>query len=467
MNTELMLPLFLLLLALTAFFNLAEMALVAARSSVLEREGNGKEAETVLALKKRPGLFLAAIRAGDLVTDLLTGAFVVSWIEGLIRAGLAGLPAIGRYEGGIALLGAFAVVSYIVLVFADLAPKSIALGAPERAAMLIASPLRLLILLARPFLAALEGSNSLVLRLLGVKPQSEDRVTQEEIRRVLSEGLSAGALLSFERSMMDRVLDLDHRSVRTVMTGRRHIEFLASRPRSPSPPAADFGNGTPAAEMDGERLREAVLGARASRLPVAEEGNLDRLVGIVSRADVLAGLTRGETIDLAAKSVPPTYVPENASVLGVLEILKSVPGHMVIVVDEFGSVVGLATLADVLEAVAGEVARHEDPPLQTEAGHLGSQADGSYIVSGSEPVDDVAEILPLAAPVDRGYKTMAGLVIDRLRRIPCEGDTVDLPALTIEVISVRRGAVKTLKLVSKEGDRHPGGPLSPRAQPFR
>lgn len=210
----------------------------------------------------------------------------------------------------------------------------------------------------------------------------------------------------------------------------------------------------PATEMDGERLREAVLGARASRLLVAEEGDLERLVGIVSRADVLAALARGEAIDLAAQTVPPTYVPENASVLGVLEILKSAPGHMVIVVDELGSVVGLATLADVLEAVAGEVARHEGSPLWMEAGHLSPEADGSCIVSGSEPVDDVAEIVPLTAPTARGYKTMAGLVIDRLRRIPCEGDTVDLPALTIEVVSVRRGAVKTLKLV-------------PREQPFR
>jgi putative hemolysin len=302
-------------------------------------------------------------------------------------------------------------VSYVILVFADLAPKSIALSAPEQSAMLIASPLRLLIVVARPFLATLEGSNALVLKILGLKPQSEARITQQEIRRVLSEGLSAGALMSFERSMMERVLDLDHRSVRTVMTGRRYIDLLAT-------------------DMEDDKLREAVLSAKASRLLLAEDGNLDRLVGIVSRADVLAGLSRGGKVDLSAITVPPAYVAENASVLSVLETLKSVPVHMVIVVDEFGSVVGLATLADVLEAVAGDVTTLNGAAMQKEVSHFRSEPDGSYIISGNLPVDDVVDTIPFTTPTDRGYKTTAGLVVDRLRRIPFAGETVDLPSLT-------------------------------------
>jgi putative hemolysin len=281
---------------------------------------------------------------------------------------------------------------------------------------------------ARPFLAALESCNAMVLKILGVKPQSEDRITQQEIRRVLSEGLSAGALMSFERSMMERVLDLDHRSVRTVMTGRRYIDVLAT-------------------DMDESKLREAVLGAKASRLLVAEEGNLDKLVGIVSRADALAGLARGGQVDLSAIAIPAAYVSENASVLGVLETLKSLPVHMVIVVDEFGSVVGLVTLADVLEAVAGDITSPQGVAMEKEVSHFHPQPDGSYIVSGNLPVDDVAETVAFTAPIDRGYKTMAGLVIDQLRHIPCEGETVNLPSLKIEVVSVDHGVVKTLKLI--------------------
>jgi putative hemolysin len=432
MSSAQMFTLFLALLALTAFFNLAEMALVAARASNLRSADNAKAAENVLTLKKQPGLFLAAIRAGDLITDLLIGAFVVTWIEDLIRSGLHGLPLVGAYASAFAAFATFVIVSYIILVFADLAPKSIALSSPERAAMLIASPLRLLILLARPFLAVLEVSNSLVLRVLGVKPQGEENVTQEEIRRVLSEGLSAGALLSFERSMMERVLDLDHRSVRTVMTGRRHIQFLQT-------------------DSDADKLRGAVLEATASLLLVTDQANLDKLIGIVSRADVLAAIAKGETVDLAAMATAPAYVAEHASVLSVLETLKRIRFHMVMVVDEFGSLMGLVTLADVLEAVAGDVTTDDGAFGDAEERPLEKDADGSYLVPGDQPVDDIVEAMLLPPPVARNYKTMAGLVIDRLRRLPHEGEVIEFPTLRIEVISIEQGAVKNLRLIPKQG----------------
>jgi putative hemolysin len=423
---------FLVLLALTAFFNLAEMALVAARASMLESAGNVKAANTALTLKKQPGLFLAAIRAGDLITDLLTGAFVVTWIEDFMRSGLRGLPVVGAYVSAFAGFAAFIIISYIILVFGDLVPKSIALGAPERVAMLIAHPLRLLILVARPFLGVLEVSNSLVLRVLRVNPQTEERVTEEEIRGILSKGLSAGVLLSFERSMMERVLDLDRRSVRTVMTGRRHIQFLPT-------------------DCDAEKLRGAVLEATASRLLVADEGNLDKLIGIVSRADVLAAIAKGETVDLGAMAAAPVYVAEHASALSILETLKRIALHMAVVVDEYGSLVGLVTLADVLEAVAGDITTDAGTDGNAAERPLEKEMDGTYVVPGEQPVDDIVEALLLPAPLARNYKTMAGLVTDRLRRIPREGEVIELPTLRIEVISIQQGAVKCLRLIPKQG----------------
>ncbi len=344
---------------------------------------------------------------------------------------LRGLPFLGAYTSALAGFAAVVVISYIVLVFADLVPKSIALSAPERAAMLIASLLGLLILVARPFLAVLEVSNSLVLRILGVKTQNEETVTEDEIRRVLSEGLSAGALLSFERSMMERVLDLDRRSVRTVMTGRRHIQFLQT-------------------DSDADKLKGAVFKATASLLLVTDQGNLDQLIGIVSRADVLAAIAKGETIDLVAMATAPAYVAEYASVLSVIETLKRTAFHVAIVVDEFGSLMGLVTLADVLEAVAGDVTTDDVALGDAEERPLEQEVDGSYLVPGEQPVDDIVEALLLPAPDARNYKTMAGLVIDRLRRLPLEGEVVELPTLQIEIISIEGGTVKKLRLIPKK-----------------
>lgn len=423
-----MLALFVCLLALTAFFNLAEMALVAARTSGLERAENQNAARTVLALKRRPGLFLAAIRAGDLVTDLLTGAFVVTWLEEVIRSALAGHPAVSPYAAPIATVGAFLLVSYVVLVFGDLAPKSVALGAPERSAMLVGAPLRVFILVARPFFTVLERSDALVLRLIGVRQESEERVTEEEIRRTLSEGLNAGVLLSFERTMMERVLDLDRRSVRTLMTGRRYIQSISS-------------------DADPERLRAVALGAEASRLLVTRHGDLDDLAGTVARADILAAVAQGRPVDLAAMATPVGYVSDNASALSVLEALKDGAGHMVAVLDEFGSLAGLATFADVLEAVAGDTPLAAGAPGLESEGPLRPEADGSYLISGGQPVDDIAEVLPLSVPAARNYKTVAGLVLDRLKRIPQPGEVVKLPGLRVEVVSVERGAIKSVRLV--------------------
>ena len=424
------LTLFFVLLALTAFFSVAEMALIAARPSGLEAAGASIAAETVLALKKRPGLFLAAIRAGDLATDLLIGAFVVTALDHLAGEALRSIPVIGNYASILAGIGAFVVVSYVSLVFADLAPKSVALSSPEKSALLVAYPLKVLIFLARPFLAILEGSNSLILKTLCVRQQREETVTQEEIRRVLAAGLSAGALVPFEQSMMERILDLDHRSVRTVMTGRPYIQWLR-------------------AGMDAQELSAAVLQATASRLLVAGGDNLEKLLGVVSRADVLAALAQGEPVDLGKLATAPAYISENTSVLGVLETLKALSVHMVIVVDEFGSLIGLATLADVLEAVAGELTIRDGAKSQAPSSELTPELDGSYLIAASQPVDDVAEVIALTEPINRRYKTMAGLVIDHLRRIPREGEALNLPALRIEVVSVEQGTIAKLRLVPR------------------
>jgi putative hemolysin len=430
MDSALAPMLFVVLLALTAFFNLAEMSLVAARAAALESSADNAAARTALLLKKRPGLFMAAIRAGDLITDLLVGAFVVTWLTDFADEALHRVPLIGGYAPAIAAVAAFIVVSYVTLVFGDLAPKSIALAAPERTATLIARPLNLLILVTRPFVAILEGSNSLILRLLHIRDAGKDRITQEEIRRVLSEGLSSGAILSFERSMMEHVLDLQSRSVRTVMTGRRYIQFLP-------------------ASMDSNELSKAVLDAKASRLLVSHDGDLDKLIGVASRADVLAALARDGSVDLAKLAKPPAYVSENMSVLSVLETLKSLPVHMAMVVDEFGSLVGLVTLFDVLEAVAGDLPG-DHPAFQASASSaLKAELDGSYLVPAVKPLDDLADVFAFNEPATRTYKTVGGLVIDRLRRIPREGETIDLPALRIEVVQVEQGAIKTLRLIPR------------------
>ncbi|AXC09995.1 Magnesium and cobalt efflux protein CorC [Acidisarcina polymorpha] len=444
MHHAFMILLFLILLALTAFFNLAEMALVASRVAKLESNLPSEGATTALQLKKRPGLFLAAIRAGDLFTDLLMGAFVVTWLEGYVRSALQHWRAGEPVAAGVGSIAAFSVVSYLILVFGDLAPKSIALGAPENSAALVARPLRLMIVIARPFFTLLERSNSLVLRLLGVKTQSESCVTEEEIRSTLASGLSSGVLMSFERSMMEKVLDLDRRSVKTVMTGRPDIQFLQA--------------GLPMAI-----LRASAIRATESRLLVTESDGLDQVIGVVSRADVLAALTEGGAVDLVGMASPLSYVAENMSALRVFERLKSTATHMLLVVDEFGSPLGLVTLADVLEAIAGDVTTDEKEVTEEEERPLRQESDGSYLIPGGYPIDDLVEASLLPKPKQQSYKTVAGLVIDQLHRLPAQGETVEISTLRVDVISVGRGRIHTLRLLPRQVEVLPAKQQSPQS----
>jgi putative hemolysin len=420
-----MIWLFALLLAATAFFNLAEMALVAVRSSTLAASDDPR-ASRALRLKQRPGLFLAAIRAGDLLTDLLTGAFVVTTLDGALRQSLAGLPMLGGSAAMIGTVAAFAIVSFLVLVFGDLAPKSIALAAPERAALLVAAPLRLFIVAAQPFFLLLEWSNTLVLGVLGIKRGDEAGVTQAEIRRTLAEGLSAGALLSTERSMMERVLDLERRSVRTVMTGRPFVQAL---------------------RIDGstEAIREAALDAKASRLLVMA-ADREEPIGIVMRADILATLSRGGTLDLRGSAKPIRYVVENASVLSALQTLKDGGVGLAVVVDEYGSMLGIITFADVLEAIAGEIAVANPEDVDGDDGSFRPEPDGSFIIAGSQPIDDLVEELHLAVPPGRTFKTIAGMVIDRARCLPPTGESFVFDGFSVEVMEVDGGSIVSLRL---------------------
>ena len=433
---------FALLLAATAFFNLAEMALIAVRSPALAASDDPR-AGRALRLKQRPGLFLAAIRAGDLLTDLLTGAFVGTGLADALRRFLARLPMLGGSAAAIATVAAFAMVSFLVLVFGDLAPKSIALAAPERSAVLVATPLRLFIVVAQPFFLLLERSNALVLRLLGITRRNEVGVTQAEIRRTLAEGLSAGALLSAERSMLERVLDLERRSVRTVMTGRRFVQALRI-------------------DASIEAIREAALAARASRLLVMA-ADRDEPVGIVMRADILATLSRCGALDLPASAKPVCYVAESASVLSALQTLKESDAGQAVVVDEYGSMLGIVTFADVLEAIAGEIVVATPEHVGGDDGVFHPEPDGSVIVAGSCPLDDLIEALDLAVPAGRTFKTMAGLVIDRARCLPSPGESFVFDGFSVEVMEVDGGSIVSLRL--KPSNRAPACPKASPARP--
>lgn len=403
------------LILLNGFFAMSELAVVSARPARLQslsRAGN-KKAARALKLAEDPGRFLSAVQIGITLIGILTGAYGGATIAESLGEHLDAIPAIAPYGHVLAVGIVVVIITYLSLILGELVPKRIALAAPERIAMLVSGPLMMVAALGKPLVAVLNVSSSLVLKALGIRESDKDTVTEEEVRTVIAEGTASGVIDPVEHKMLEGVLRLADRPVRAIMVPRPDIVWI---------------------DMDDseEQIREDLVSNSASRVIVAKGGNLDEPVGVVRKKDLLAKMLRGEPLDLAGSVVQPLYVPEGVSVLNLLNMFKTHTAHIALVVDEFGAVEGLVTPTDVLEAIAGDLA----------TGHIDAdrdivpREDGSYLVDGATSLDDLEQVLGIKVDSDDEFHTAAGLVLDRLGRIPATGERVRIADWEVEVVDM-------------------------------
>ena len=269
--------------------------------------------------------------------------------------------------------------------------------------------------IAAPVVWLLEVSSRLVLRLVGRHEEPAQRVTEAEIRMLVAEGESAGSVEPEEKRMITRVMQLGDRSVRALMTPRPEVDWV------------DLDQEPPV-------ILERLRASPHSRQPAAR-GAIDAAVGVLHTKDVLHQVTgAGNETDLATLVRAAPTVHDNADALDALEALRTSPVDMAFVVDEHGTFEGLITAADLLEAIAGQFATHE-----TEAEPDAVQReDGSWLLAGWKPADDMAELLKLALPARRDYHTVAGFALAQLGRFPRLGDTFEFGSWRFEVIDIDR-----------------------------
>ena len=420
--------LFLFFVALTAFFNVAEMALVAARPARLDALAtrHRSNAELAASLKREPSAFLSAVQCGITATSILAGTFCVNAFISSITSALSAIPTMAPYAPAAGTVIAVVIATYLTLVFGELAPKRVALAAPERWAAAIARPLQWTITLGRPFILLLGHSNDLLLKTLRVQEQAEDSTTGEEIRSVILGALRSGAIQAAERSMLESILQLRVRSARTIMTPRRMLEWVD-------------------VEMSDDEIKRRIAESPCSKLIVTQGHDVDHPLGVAAKKEILRTVMSSSELNLEALCQPSIFVAENSSILELLGSLKRAKAQMLFVVDEFGTVVGIVTLTDVLEAVAGDVPepeRHRGGGTQ-----IRKEPDGSYLASGQLPADDLVEYLGIEDPGPPTYKTAAGLVLARLKRLPSQGERLTISNWTIEVVQVDARSILQLRLI--------------------
>ena len=407
----------LLLVLANGVFSMSEMAVVAARKARLEQRADAGDAgaRAALALASAPTRFLSTVQLGITLIGIIAGAFGGAALSETLAASLRQIPLLAPYSDAVGFGLVVLLITYLSLVLGELVPKRLALNNAERVASLVARPMGVLSVIAAPVVKILSVSTDLLLRLLRARPPQNPPVTEEEVRLLLEEGTEAGVFAEAEQDLVEHVFRLADRRVDEIMTPRPRIVWLDVD----APP-----------EENARRMADSPH----AQFPVCR-GDLDHVLGIVSVKAVWAQVVRGEPPDVTVGLRPPVYVPESLPALKALEAFKASGTHAALVLDEYGGTEGLVTLIDVLEAIVGDL----PAPGQAGAGTIVSRADGSWLVDGLTPVDEVTDLLgiDLEAEAEReGYQTMGGFVMAHLGHIPSTGDTFAWHGLRLEVVDM-------------------------------
>ena len=421
---------FLLLIA-NGVFAMAEIAVVSARKARLRRladQGNGN-ARIALELAESPNRFLSTVQIGITLVGIFAGAFGGATLAAKLAEPLSQVSFLAPYADKVALIIVVALITYFSLVLGELVPKRFGLSNPEAVAMAVARPMNWLSKFARPLVSFLSVSTEVLLRLMGFKPEKEVTVSEEEVRVMMQEGVRAGAFNKVESHIVHSALELDQLPVREIMTPRPKVIWLNR-------------------DDSHDQIWHKIVVSNHSHFPVYE-GQRDRTVGVVSVKAIYANLAAGAGVHLKDLMIPPLVVPESQKVLQLVETFKQSGKHIALVTDEFGGIIGLVTLNDVMEAIVGEFPS-QDERAQPEAR---KRDDGSWLIDAMIDLEAVEKALPgfrFGGDASTEFQTLAGFAVKTLGHVPKEGETFEAQGYVFEVLDMDRHRVdKVLVLPSK------------------
>lgn len=402
------------LILLNGVFALSELAVVSARKPRLKAlsEQGRPGARAALMLADDPGRFLSTVQIGITLVSILAGAFSGAALSQSFDEVLEGWGVPTRIAEPLAYVLVIGAITYLSVVIGELVPKHLALKNPEGIACALAPPMTLVSRVAAPAVWVLDTSTKLVFRLFGVRTESENPVTEQDIKTLVAEAETAGVIETDEREMITGVLRLGDRAVRGIMTPRTDVDWI------------DL-------EDDEATIRTALVRTTHSRLPVSE-GEADNMIGVVQTRELLAALLSGMPLDLRAGVRSAPVIPDTLDAMDALTVLRDAEVPMALVHDEYGHFEGVVTPADILDAIAGAF-RSDEPANEPEAVR---REDGSWLLAGWLPADEMAELLGISLPESRHYETLGGFLIAVLERLPTTGEVAEAQGWRFEVVDL-------------------------------
>ena len=402
------------LILLNGFFAMAEMAIVSSRRLRLQQlaEEGSQGAARALQLADNPSRFLSGVQVGITLIGILSGAFGGATLGARLGLVLNEFPLINPRGPEIAFFLVVVAITALSVIVGELVPKRIALLKPERIASFVARPLQIVVMIARPLVWILENATAVLLWALRVPERRSDNVTEEEVKLAIAEGTEAGVIDEVEEEMIHGVLALADNSVASLMIPRPDVYWV------------DLDD-------DKEQITQEIVDCPYSRIVVVRDGDLGRPLGVLQKKDLVEDLIAGRGLQVETHIIDPVFVPETMPALRLLETFRKVRVHIAFVVDEYGDFLGIATLNDVLEAIAGDLPEEH---LQG-SGEIVERSDGSLLVDGRASVSDLVEKLKLE-DVSGEFHTAAGFALERLARIPVEGDAFEFDGWRVEIIDM-------------------------------
>lgn len=408
--------LFIILLSVAnGIFAMSEAAMISSRRARLQQRAENGDAGAAAALKlsEKPDRFLSTVQIGITLIGILSGAVGGSTLAKSVEPAIAAIPALATRAEAISVFLVVLLITYLSLVIGELVPKTLALNNAEGIASLVARPMQVLSTLASPIVSLLSLSTRVVLLVLGVRPSDEPPVTEEEVRIMLEQGAEAGVFATSEQQMLENVFRLGDWRTSAVMTPYTEVEWV---------------------DLDApiEETIQLISNSRYFAYPVFQ-GDHRNLLGVVLLEDLWVQLANSKPLDVKSAIKTPLVIPENAPATSALEQFRITGQRLALVMDEHGSISGVITPQDILEAVLGEA------PAETEA-RMSQRADGSWLVDGMLHIDEVEDLLDdktLFPEDERGdYQTLGGFVMMRIGRIPQPADQFEWNGMRFEVMDM-------------------------------
>lgn len=407
---------------------MSEIALVSARKSRLEHlaEKGDLKAKRALELANSPEKFLAAAQIGITFVAILTGVYSGDRFGRYLEPGIRKIELLAPYSSTIATTIVVIIVTFLSILFGELIPKRIGLLRSEKISKLVARPMNGFARVTHPIVWILNKISNLFFRLFNIKRSKDDAVTEEEIKTLIGEGTEAGTIDEAEQEIIERVFHLGDRNITSLMTHRSDIIWFNL-------------------DDNEDKIKEKILQEPHSIYPICD-GEIDIIKGVVSIKDLYISPDNTLFKDIMN---PALFVPENNSAYQVLEKFKQSRLHCCFIVDEYGSILGLITLNDILEAIVGDMPQPDVPDYE-----IRKREDGTFLIDGQIPFYDFLTYFEKADWMNEGehdFDTLAGFILHELEHIPKTGEKLEWKGFRIEIIDMDGHRIdKVLVKISNE-----------------